>query len=668
MTISSRNALILLLAALVLGLAGCAPTETPVVIETKVASPSSSTQTPAPTATPILTDTPVPTSTPTPTPAQLSPSAIYHQISPALAYIDTPIASGSGFLIENGYVLTNAHVVWPYATVRVVFPDGSEFKEAPVVGWNMMVDVAVIGPLDVDISPLTPVDGESLDIGSDVYLIGYPGEVETFPRPTITRGLITRIREWKEGEVTYFQTDAAIAGGQSGGVLISDQGEVIGISGFTFTESGAFGLVASASDIMPHVQAILNGEDTNEDRLKPVSRKIVGKRKAGVVVDGFWNRDVFLLWPPFGDVSTLELVGGDNLDMTLIDAGGLKPDVLSASSSGLSQGVEYEPLSDAPHFLVLTSNNRKQGNGALFSSTPLKPFIDPDDAYNDELLGKTYRGALDYPGDVDFYPIALKKDQTIHVRVDSVMIDPAVALVREGATGEKGDMLAMDDDSGGGLFGMDSEFSFRSPDDTRYIIVVMGADAFDLEVGGYFLTVEPYAEGAPTPVVITPTPTPVVTDAGKMAVYEHVFKPRFSVQYPADWDALDEEEDWACEDALACFGSEWSAVYFYLLPDDGDASLTQIPMVSLLDWLPLEFERVKLVQKQRVTNSNGLEFRWAHVRDRESGAHAWIALTTCEDIPIVSIFTLWDKASYDGGVPAFNKMVMESIDSFTCTR
>ena len=93
-------------------------------------------------------------------------------------------------LIEAGYVVTNAHVVWPYAQVRVVFPDGSEFPNAPVHNWDLLGDLAVIGPLETAIEPAKLGDGETLGIGSDVYLIGYPGEVDQFPKPTLTRGLI----------------------------------------------------------------------------------------------------------------------------------------------------------------------------------------------------------------------------------------------------------------------------------------------------------------------------------------------------------------------------------------------------------------------------------------------------------------------------------------------
>ena len=85
--------------------------------------------------------------------------------------------------------MTNAHVVWPFNEVRVVFPDGAEFLDVPVHGSDLMADVAVLGPIDAPAAPLPLVNGEDQAIGADTYLIGYPAEVDEFPLPAITRGL-----------------------------------------------------------------------------------------------------------------------------------------------------------------------------------------------------------------------------------------------------------------------------------------------------------------------------------------------------------------------------------------------------------------------------------------------------------------------------------------------
>ena len=91
-------------------------------------------------------------------------------------------------------MVTNTHVIWPFETVRVVFPDGTEILNAPVLNWDLMADVAVIGPIIASIEPVELVGREDLVTGSEVLLIGYPGETEQFPQPSITRGIISRTR------------------------------------------------------------------------------------------------------------------------------------------------------------------------------------------------------------------------------------------------------------------------------------------------------------------------------------------------------------------------------------------------------------------------------------------------------------------------------------------
>ena len=83
----------------------------------------------------------------------------------------------------------------------------------PVVAWDLVADLAVLGPLDSPVPPLTFADGSELTMGSDVYLIGYPGEVENFPQPTIGQGILSRVRSWAAIDLTLFQVDADVTGG-----------------------------------------------------------------------------------------------------------------------------------------------------------------------------------------------------------------------------------------------------------------------------------------------------------------------------------------------------------------------------------------------------------------------------------------------------------------------
>ena len=185
----------------------------------------------------------------------MSADEIYSLVSPSIPFIATTSASGSGILIEGGYIVTNYHVVEPFKFVRrIVFPDRSEFWDVPVVGWDEQADLAVLGPVNVSIPYLTLEDGEDMELGSELFLIGYPAEFDSYPMPTITSGILSRYREW-EG-ITYLQTDADSTGGQSGGALVNSQGRIVGISTYTFSEAG-FILATSSTDNLPIIDNLI---------------------------------------------------------------------------------------------------------------------------------------------------------------------------------------------------------------------------------------------------------------------------------------------------------------------------------------------------------------------------------------------------------------------------
>ncbi len=658
-----------LLVALLLGglvLAGCNVAPVAPDATAAIGSPS-----PAPAATDTPTVTPEPTATPTPAP--MTPSQVFQTVSPSVAYIDTPALRGSGFLIDGGYVVTSAHIVWPFESVRIVFPDGSEFKDAPLLAWDLVADLAVIGPIDTDLPPLAPIDGENYVVGSNVFLIGYPGEVEDFPQPTISRGLISRKREWDRVGITYFQTDAAIAGGQSGGVLVSDRGEVIGMSGFSFAE-GQFGIVASSADTMPRVRRLIAGADVDGLNRSPIPKDLEGETDVAVSLQAVWDLATYVFWPAARQEVSLE-TDAPNLFFQVRDT------ARNALNDETGQPVfvneiEFTTQIDAPHFVLVVSSDPSQLTGQLTASVPLTPFNDPDEQQPARIMNQTITAAMDFPGDVDVFPVQLKKGQAIHVHAESAMIDSDI-LIADTAQPEA--PLAGDDNSGGGVFGLDAEVSFEAPGDSRYLIII--SDAAYNNVGGYFLTVEAYQEDgdAPTPVALTPTPTPVATDTGKMAVYVHPFKPRFTLQYPADWKQLFDTP--VCKtSAVDCFGNDLNMGRFMVANED--PVLEQLSPDKLIDILLQAFDDIDVIEQQTFTNPNGYDFTLVHLTAKAGVNHVWLAATRVHETPVVVVFSMVDVDAlqqsdaadqitdadladrFPGGAEAFDAMVRQSLDSF----
>ncbi len=136
---------------------------------------------------------------------------------------------GSGFVIdEDGYILTNHHVIKDADSITVTFQDETE-AEAKVIGKDPKTDIALI-KVDVDKKLPTVVLGDSdkLQMGDWVLAIGNPFGLKY----TLTAGIVSaKGREIGAGPYDDFiQTDASINPGNSGGPLINMKGEVIGIN------------------------------------------------------------------------------------------------------------------------------------------------------------------------------------------------------------------------------------------------------------------------------------------------------------------------------------------------------------------------------------------------------------------------------------------------------
>ena len=413
-------------------------------------------------------------------PEVLSSVQIFEMVSPAIAFVETATSTGSGVLVEGGYLVTNAHVVWPFNEARVVFPDGADFDKVPVIGWDNLADLAVLGPISSPAKPVALIDGESLPIGTDVYLVGYPGEFEAFPQPAIGRGLLARLREWESIGITYFQTDAIAIGGQSGGALVSATGDVIGISGFRITE-GKFGFVASSADLLPRIRQLIAGEDPSGlgDRRLPIE-----VRRHRLKLRNYWDDIAFVISESIGTEVEFELTGDRDGKISVYDSFGERlldvDEVISGAESG-----SLTVRSDRPHFLIVRQLVETPAEFTLEFSRRLTPFNDPDRGGGIQ-VGQSVRGNMDFPGDVDHFLLQLEENETVEIVARSALADVILTVDYLGATEEQ---IIQDDDSGGGLFGLDSRIVYRAPHSGSYFVVVR--DASRSAPGGYIISVNP---------------------------------------------------------------------------------------------------------------------------------------------------------------------------------
>ncbi|HMM05180.1 MAG TPA: trypsin-like peptidase domain-containing protein [Clostridiales bacterium] len=153
---------------------------------------------------------------------------------------------GTGMIIsDDGYILTNAHVVKDFSQLNVTLNDENQTKyEATMVGYDDTTDLAVI-KIDADgLTPVTFGTSADLEVGESVVVIGNPlGEEFS---GSVTTGIVSALNrkvEFDDGQVyTYIQTDAAINSGNSGGPLVNMSGQVIGINSAKIDSSIAEGM------------------------------------------------------------------------------------------------------------------------------------------------------------------------------------------------------------------------------------------------------------------------------------------------------------------------------------------------------------------------------------------------------------------------------------------
>ena len=177
----------------------------------------------------------------------------------------TGTSSGSGFVLtEDGYVVTNAHVVNGATSVTVMLHDGTEYP-AELVGTDSTNDVAVLKAEAEGLQAVELGSSGNLIVGDQVVAIGNPlGELTS----TMTVGYVSakdRNVNTDGTTINMLQTDAAINSGNSGGPLFNMYGQVVGITTAKYSgesASGAsiegIGFAIPIDDVMPLIDDLIN--------------------------------------------------------------------------------------------------------------------------------------------------------------------------------------------------------------------------------------------------------------------------------------------------------------------------------------------------------------------------------------------------------------------------
>lgn len=207
------------------------------------AAPNDAEPTPGSAGEGVAADTPVPdVSAPSdlaPVPAVADPVAIGEKVIPSIVTVEVVsngrvAGSGSGVIVsQDGYIVTNDHVVAVGTSYRIVLSDGRTTYQATLVGTDPLTDLAV---LDIDAADLPPIELGSaavLSVGDSAVAVGSP--LGLAGGPSLTVGVVSAFGRQVQTSPTdqlfgMIQTDAPITSGSSGGALVDGAGRLIGIT------------------------------------------------------------------------------------------------------------------------------------------------------------------------------------------------------------------------------------------------------------------------------------------------------------------------------------------------------------------------------------------------------------------------------------------------------
>lgn len=184
-------------------------------------------------------------------------SGIIQSSDPSIVTIVTSAAQGTGFIINsNGYIVTNAHVLADsngnLASNIQVINNNQQIVNAQFIGYNRTLDIALL-KVPGNYNALTFGNSNSVQVGDKVIAIGDPLGLQF----SVSEGIVSAINRPGPNNLNYYiQTDASLNPGNSGGPLINQEGQVIGINNFKISEGENLGFALESNYIKQAVNEI----------------------------------------------------------------------------------------------------------------------------------------------------------------------------------------------------------------------------------------------------------------------------------------------------------------------------------------------------------------------------------------------------------------------------
>ena len=164
---------------------------------------------------------------------------------------------GAGFFDESGYLITNSHLVDLKGTITIEYFDGNT-SEAQLFSNDIMSDIALLAVENPPVKAMYYGETLSLDVTDDVYAIGYPFAFEG--EASVSKGVLSARRS--AGTIGFLQSDISLNTGNSGGPLINDKAELLGINVYS-TENASIGMSISSESLQKIIRDLIENPKVN---------------------------------------------------------------------------------------------------------------------------------------------------------------------------------------------------------------------------------------------------------------------------------------------------------------------------------------------------------------------------------------------------------------------
>jgi len=181
-------------------------------------------------------------------------TAIIEDVLQSVVSVGTNKGLGSGAVIDDrGFIVTNYHVIDGASIIRVLTYD-NEVYDAALVGFNDVVDVAVL-KVDTSLDNLRFGDSDDVDVGERVIALGNPAGLSF----TVTEGIVSAVHRTGPNNLNiYLQTDVPINPGNSGGPLVDTNSRIIGLNNFKAAGFEGLGFAIESNSVKIAVDDIID--------------------------------------------------------------------------------------------------------------------------------------------------------------------------------------------------------------------------------------------------------------------------------------------------------------------------------------------------------------------------------------------------------------------------